>query len=146
MVNLGSVYGLPNVEKAFASGATLANGDLVILKANALQAAGAGETPLGVLVQNSVTASTTSALVNITVGLRVLMDSSSTGVVSTDPGKYFDLSGGTGAQVIDITTRDTTYTSGGSSKVFFCESVNPLGLGFDSLTTAGIYIVRKREF
>lgn len=129
----------------FPSGATLANGDLVTFQANALQASTAGQAVLGVLIQNSVTASTMSALVNITPGLRVVMDSSSTGIVSTDPGKYFDLTGGTGLQLIDITTRDTTYTGAGSQKTLICVLVNPQGLGVDAVTTAGQYILHKRQ-
>lgn len=141
-----SYFTVPMVIKQFASvNTTIAASDLVILRAGKIDVAAAGENVLGVAM-SAMTTATTVAEVNVTPGLQMVMDSSSTGIVSTDPGKFFDLVGGTGAMQIDISTRDITYTGAGTTRTFLCLEVNPQNVGFDSLTTAGLYGLRKPQF
>ena len=147
MYTRGSFYGLPEIIKKYDSNATIANGDTVVLKASQLEVGAAAETLLGVAIQ-AMTSSTVGGGVNCTPGLVVIMDSSSTGIVATDAGKYFDTTGGTNAQAIDISTRETTYNGAGTARAFVCTLVNPQGVNpvLDSDVSVGEFVIVKHQF
>lgn len=142
---VGSFLTINKVIKQFSSvNTTIAQGDLVILRAGKIDVAAAGENVLGVAM-SAMTTATTVAEVDVTPGMQIAMDSSSTGIVSTDPGKFFDIVGGTGAMQVDISTRDATYTGAGTTKTLLCLQVNPQNIGFDGTTSVGIYSLRKPQ-
>lgn len=101
----GSLVGATDFLLTYNSGATLASGDVVNMTSGELDIAATGERILGVIVK-AATSSTDNVQVNATPFLRVVMDNDNVGTTfaATHVGQAFDITGGTGAQVIDTST------------------------------------------
>lgn len=102
----GSLFtGLAEVVKAFDSNVTLAQYDLVNVQEGQLEIADTGEAIAGYVVQKAaVSSSSTAVQVNITPFMQVIMDSDETGDALAQDlvGELFAITGGTGAQIVDI--------------------------------------------
>ena len=134
--------GQPQTLKTYASNATLAAGDLVNLTSNQLEIAAPGERIKGVLMKPGTSASTSLA-VNITPFLTFLMDNDndSATFAATDAGSsFFDLIGGTGAQVIDTSSRAASDAVASTGQLA-CLEFNPNG----NDTSVGLFMINPDE-
>lgn len=122
------------------SGAQITAGDLVVYKTDGqLEPATAGDVVAGVAL-NSVAGSGSTVYFVAGKGLRVIMDNDNTGTTfaSTHVGGRFDMTGATGAQVVDTSTvaQAGNGTDGGQ---LICLEYNPQGYGLDTDTSIGVY-------
>lgn len=146
----GSLYNIADTEIEVDSNVTGAASDLVNVQSAQLEIADAGEAIAGVLLE-AVTSASTSASVNITPYLTVVMDNDndSATFASTD-GKgssLFDITGGTGAQIIDTDSRDASYDMAGTGQML-CIEYNPQGIrsDLDSDTSVGLFMINEHQF
>lgn len=142
--NRGSYFGIPVALKEFDSNVTLAKYDLVNVSSNQLELAATGEVITGQVLEAATSAST-GVSIDITPYLTVILDNDETGstLASTDPwSSYFDIAGTTGAQLVDISTRDAIDDGAGSGQVM-CLEYNPQGYGLDSDTSIGLYMLHE---
>ena len=77
-------------------------------------------------------------------GMKVYMDNDNTGTTfaSTHVGARFDMTGATGAMVVDTSTV-AQVGGGGETGQLFCIEYNPQGLGMDSDTSIGVYQIAE---
>lgn len=134
--------GTPQTLRQFDSNATLAVGDLVNVTDNQLEIAAAGERVAGVL-KKAVTNASTQASVNITPFLTFLMDNDNVGTTfaATHANSYFfDITGTTGAQVVDTSTAASSDTVASTGQLV-CLAYNPMG----NDTSVGLYMINPAE-
>lgn len=134
--------GTPQTLRAFDSNVTLTRGDLVNVAANQLELAATGEVIAGV-VKKAATSSSTGVTVNITPYLTFLMDNDNVGTTfaATHANSYFfDITGTTGAQVVDTSTADAIDDNAGSGQVM-CLAYNPNG----DDASVGLYMINPKE-
>lgn len=143
---LGSYFGVPTVANQYDSNATMTRGDFVNLEAGQLEVAGAGDFILGVCLETSVTNASTKVLVEEGPFLLVLMENDNVGTTfaATHVGTRFDITGGTGAQLVDTSTTQNTYTAPAGQ--LFCKAYNPQGYGADSNTAMGLFTVAESQY
>lgn len=141
----GSLAGVDPVFKAFTSGADGAANDFVNLESGVLEIASAGDELVGTLVADMEDGDT-GVLVNITPFATYLVDNDndSTTFAATHVGGGFDLTGGTGAQLVDTST--VAQTAGSISGQLICLEYNPQGFGFDSDVSIGLFKVNEPTF
>lgn len=145
MITRGSYWNLSEIARRFPSNATIAAGDLVNLESGQLEVLSTGDEVLGV-AKEAMTSATTAGDVNVTPGLIVVMDNDNDGTTfaSTHPGAAFDVTGGTGAQIVDTSTADDT--AGGRTGQLRCLEYNPQGVGYDSDTSVGLFMIAECQF
>lgn len=134
--------GTPQTLRAFDSNATLARGDLVNVTSNQLEIAAPGERIAGVL-KKAVTSASVGATVNITPYLTFLMDNdndSATFAATDANSKFYDLIGGTGAQVVDTSSGAASDTVASTGQLV-CLAFNPEG----NDTSVGLFMIRPEE-
>ncbi len=134
--------GTPQTLRPFASNATLARGDLVNVTANQLEIAATGERIAGILKKASTSASEGSQ-VNITPYLTYLMDNDNVGTTfgATHANSYyFDITGTTGAQVVDTSTLLASDTVTSTGQVV-CLAYDPNG----DDASVGLFMTRPGE-
>lgn len=136
----GSFYGFDKKYMKFDSGATLTAGDLVSLSSGELILA-TGSTPILGIVQEDATSSSTGVTVDVTPYQVVIMDNDNTGTTfaATHVGTLFDITGTTGAQVVDT-------SSTGSGDQLTCIEYNPQDEGLDSDVSIGKFVIVNQLF
>lgn len=143
---VGSLLATTTVFEEYASSETLAANDLVNIGSDGeLDLAATGERILGVTVEDA-TSSSTSVSVDITPYQRVIMDNDNTGTAfaATHVGSTFDITGATGAQVIDTSTVADGSAAAAAGQVS-CLEYNPQGFGLDDDTSIGMFLLRERQ-
>lgn len=137
---IGSLFGISDVLREYDGGGTFTKFDLVKLVSGELVVATAGDTVLGVSNEDATSASV-GVQVNVTPGLEVIMDNDNVGTTfdATLVGTSFDITGATGAQVVDTSTT-------GATGQLYCWDFNPKGFGFDTDTSMGRYSLSERPF
>lgn len=141
----GPLFGNAHVFIYVASNATLAAGDLVNVVDGQLELAAAGDRIAGVL-KNAVT-NATSGKVNITPYLTFLMDNDNVGTTfaATHANSYFfDITGTTGAQVVDTSTAAASETVASTGQLK-CLAFNPNAGTTLSDTSVGLYMINPSE-
>lgn len=143
-ISRGSIFGISDFLMEFSSGATLAAGDLVNLESGELAAASASDFLIGQTTE-AATSSSTGVAVNVTRGLKLIMDNDNVGTTFavTHVGAGFDITGATGAQIVDTSTLDQTYT--GLATHLRCLAYNPQDVGFDSDVSVGAFVIAQHQ-
>jgi len=103
----GSLFAgaLPSISLPFESNVTGAQFDLVNIQNGQIEIVDAGETIAGYVVdKTAISSSSTDVQVDITPFMMLVMDSDTTGddLAQDNIGELFDITGGTGAQIVDI--------------------------------------------
>lgn len=153
----GSLFsGLAEVIKAFDSNVTLAQYDLVNVQNGQLEVTDAGETIAGYVVQKAaVSSSSTGVQVNITPFMQVIMDSDETNdnLAQDLIGEYFNTTGGTGAQIVDIDSTTVGENPATSAQLCLLDQNDTThwdaGQVRDSLrgdTSVGRYLIVEAQF
>lgn len=147
VIGRGSGLGFSDYIREFDSNATLAASDLVNLESGQLEVASTGDW-IGGQVLEAATSSSTGVQVNVTRGLRVVMDNDNVGTTfaATHEGQRFDITGATGAQLVDTSTADATYTGPGGQLV--CLEYNPQFVrgDLDTDTSVGLFMIYDSQF
>lgn len=137
---------IPKQILRFDSNATLAKNDLVNVESGQLEVAGAGDFLAGYVMQ-AATSSSSDVPVDVTPLQLVVMDNDNTGTTfaATHVGNYFDITGGTGVQIVDTSTAGATYTALAGQLI--CLEYNPQGVrsDLDSDTSVGLFIMNPKE-
>jgi hypothetical protein len=142
----GPLFGGPHIFRFFNSNATLTAGDLVNVTDSKLELAAAGERIAGVISKAATNASTNHK-VNITPYLTFLMDNDNVGTTfaATHANSYFfDITGTTGAQVVDTSTAAASDTVASTGQLK-CLAFNPNAGTSLSDTSVGLYMVNRAE-
>jgi hypothetical protein len=131
--------------KKEVAGGTVKAGDLVTAKTNGkYQVAAAGAPIAGVAINDAVD----TGVLNIQtgIGLRILMQNDNVGTTfaATHKNAFFDITGGSTAQLVDTSTvlQAGDGTDSGQLK---CVEYNPQGYGYDSDTTMGLFEVNEKQ-
>lgn len=142
---LGSLFVTADVIQEYDSNVTGAETDLVNVQDSQIEIADAGEHIIGVLMED-VTSASTNAQVNVTPGLQVIMDNDndSATFAATDVGEFFDITGGTGAQIVNTDSKAAAQTTGSSGQLV-CLEYNPQGFGYDADTSVGRYMIKEHQ-
>lgn len=123
---------------------TITKGDLVYLTSGKLSnATVTGDfRPVGVALETVVGTGTNSCLVAIDDELILLMqnDNIAATFAATDVGKYFDVIGATGAQLVDTSTGSAT------TGVLFCLEYNPQVDPVRTDLTYGLFLIAEHAF
>lgn len=130
--------------KSATSGAAIAVGDLVTFKTDGqIEPTTTGDVIAGVALEAASGSGSTVRFV-AGEGLRVLMDNDNTGTTfaSTHVGGRFDMTGTTGAQVVDTSTV-AQVGDGTDTGQLLCLEYNPQGHGYDSDTSIGLFEVAE---
>ena len=143
--SLGSIFVTTDIILSFDSATTLTEGDLVNLQNGELQLADGGENILGQILEDATSAST-GVQVNATPGLVIVMDNDEVGGAfpSTSAGEFFDIIGATGAQLVDTSSSAAGETTGSSGQLL-CLAYNPQGVGVDSDTSYGKFLIKEHQ-
>ncbi len=143
-----AVTGIADATLYVDSNVTAAINDLVNVQSAQMELADAGEVIAGILLKDSITSSSTGVPINITPFLTVVMDSNSTFIAATDAGgsSVFDISGGTGAQIVNTSTRAARVATPSNTAQLLCLQYNPQGVGFDSDVSVGRFMILERQF
>jgi len=140
----GPLMGLGQ-SKVFTNSATaVAVGDLVNLVSGVLTVADAGDFVCGVVEEADSASGDVS--VNISPFLRGYMDNDNDGTTfaSTHVGYGFDITGATGAMVVDTSSADNTEAAPVGQLV--CLEYNPQERGFASDTSIGLFMIVEHQF
>lgn len=135
-IPVGSRFSAPTLHKKYDGGGTFAKGDFVKLSSGELVVATAGDTNILGVALAAGTSSSVNVAVDVTPGLMVIMDNDNVGTTfaATHVGTKFDITGSTGAHLVDTSTTGTTGN-------LLCLAYNPQGYGFDTDTSIGLFSV-----
>jgi hypothetical protein len=143
----GSKFGISDVVREYLGAGTVTAMDLVNAEAGEIVLASAGDFVAGVVLESG-TSSSTGLAVNVTPGLVIVMDNDNVGTTFavTHVGARFDITGTTGAQLVDTSTLDQTY--GAPSGTLVCREYNPqdVSSSLDSDTSVGSFIIADQQF
>lgn len=139
----GSLYGLEDAIMEFNAAGTFAADDSVMFDGSTgeIVVGTTGSKLVGIALEAATEASEDVA-VNATPFNTVIADNDNTGTTfaATHVGEYADLTGGTGAQVIDTSDFSTGVAT-------FCAlEYNPQGVGLDSDTSIGKFLLVESHF
>lgn len=139
-IPVGSEFGISDVLRSYLGGGTFAKGDLVMLSSGEAVVATATNRVIGV-ANEAATSSSTNVEINVTPGLRVIMDNDndSTTFAASHVGTYFDMIGSTGAHLVDTSSTTTAAT-------LYCLAYNPQGYGFDTDTSIGLFMLAETQY
>lgn len=147
-IPVGSLYGFSQTVHQFDSNATLTDGDLVTVQSGQLELAEGAELIAGVIMQDATSAST-GVDVNITPGQEVIMDNNNDVLTfaATDIGNRFNITGATGAQVVNTQSREAGTVTTPSNQLLTV-AYNPQGYrqDLDSDTSIGLFRIAKTQF
>ena len=124
-----------------ANSATVTEGDFVYFSSGRVTSASiAGARLIGV-AESTVTgnaAGTNKVMVNVTPNARYIVDNDndSTTFAASHVGTYFDLTGATGAQLVDTSTT-------GTSGQLLCLEYNPKIAPYGSDTSRGLFVIAE---
>lgn len=148
--------GLSEVMLEFDSNVTAEENDLVNIQNGQIEIADAGERIAGYVAQDAaVTSSSENVPVNITPFMTVVMDSDETGDALAQDlvGEYVDITGGTGAQIVDISESTAPETTSGSGQLVILKQNDgdnwDAGAIRDDLsgdTSVGLFMIREAQF
>jgi hypothetical protein len=144
------ISGLSEILLTVDSNVTGEANDLVNIQNGQIEIADPGERIAGYVAQSdSITSSSSDVPVNITPFMQVVMDNDNTGTtfVSTHVGENFDITGGTGAQIVDTSTVQGSEGTGTSGQLV-CLEYNPQNVrdDLDSDTSVGLFMIREHQF
>lgn len=142
----GSVLGVSPVYKGgFVGNATAAARDFANLESGKLELCSAGDEITGILMM-AMTNTSTDVMLNITPGMIVVMDNDNVGTTFavTHVGARFDITGATGAMLVDTSTASAT--AGSLSGQLACEAYSPNDVGYDGDASIGRFRVIERTF
>lgn len=146
---LGRLDGNTNYSTLYlpvASTVTVTKGDFVYLTSGRISSAtiAANNNLVGVVMETATgnVAGTVKALVCVDPEMRYLLDNDqdSATFAVTDVGKYFDLIGATGAQLVDTSSGST------STGQLLCLEYNPQISPVETDTSVGIFKIREHAF
>lgn len=142
----GSLIGATDFLMTINSGATLASGDIVNFSSGELDVAGAGERILGVVVKAAVS-TTNNVQVNATPFLRLIMDNDNVGTTfaATHVGFGFDITGATGAQVVDTSTATDLATTTNSAQLA-CTAFQPQFSSSTGAVSLGEFTIKEHVY
>ena len=140
-IPVGSIAATSDVVKGFNAGGTFAANDTVMFSSGELVVGTATSSLLGIALEAATSAST-DVKVNMTPGLRVIMDNDqdSDTFAVTDVGLYGDLVGATGVQQINTDTISSTPAT------FFVLEFNPQGFNLDTDTSIGLFTLHEQVY
>lgn len=144
MIQRGSAYGVADYILPFDSNATLTDGDLVNVQSGQLELPSAGQFIAG-SVNVDATSSTANAQVNATPGLRVVMDSNAS-LAATDIGYRYNVAGATGAQLVDVASKDTSLTAPSHQLLLLENNPQGIDLTLNDDLSVGLYMIAKTQF
>lgn len=103
-----------------------------------------GDPIFGIALEAATAENQTITVVRIVPGMKLLMDNDNVGTTFalTHVGARFDMTGATGAMVVDTSTA-AQVGGGGETGQLFCLGYNPKGFGMDSDTSIGLYQVAE---
>lgn len=142
------IPGLSETALAFDSNVTSAQFDLVNIQSGQVEIADAGERIAGYNNQKTAVTSASSDVEVVMVPfLVVIMDNDNDGTTfaATHVGDAFDITGGTGAQIVDTSTTTGLEATANSAQLA-CLEYNPQGVGYDDDTSVGKFMVREFQF
>lgn len=144
------IPGLAEVAHEWDSNVTGAQFDLVNIQNSQVEIADTGEVIAGYNNEKTaITNASTNVQVVITPFMQVVMDNDNTGTTfaSTHEGELFDITGGTGAQIVDTSTAGAP-EAGGASGQLICLEYNPQNVrdDLDTDTSVGLYMIREAQF
>lgn len=153
----GSLYaGLAEVVRDYDSNVILAQFDLCNLQNGQLEVADTGENILGhVLDKTAVSATSENVQVSITPFATYVLDSDETGdsLAQDLVGEFFDITGGTGAQIVDISATTAAENPAVSGQVVLLEqndgahwNAGDVRDDLDGDTSVGLYMVVEAQF
>lgn len=153
----GSLFtGLSEVIKLFDSNVTGEQFDLVNIQNGQIEIADTGERIAGYINQKTaITSDSTDVEVNITPFMTVVMDSDETGDTLAQDlvGEYFDITGGTGAQIVDISATTAPETTSGSGQLVLLDqndgthwNAGEIRDDLEDDTSVGRYLIREAQF
>ena len=139
------IVGSPNQYGSIkvTAGEAIAKNDFVTLLTDGeVEATGAGEGIFGIALEAADAKGDIITVVRAYPGMQVIMDNDNTGTTfaATHIGGRFDITGATGAQVVDTSTVAQDGTDAGQ---LFCIGYNPKGFGLDSDTSIGLYEIAE---
>lgn len=144
-ITRGSAFGIADYVREFNSNATLTAGDLVNVESGKLELVSTSDLIAGVVMESATNAST-GVQVNVTPALQVVMDSDGSGVLATQIGARFMVTGATGAQIIDISSVDTSATAPSGQLVLLQNNPQGIAASLDSDTSVGLFMIAKHQF
>lgn len=103
-----------------------------------------GDPIFGIALEAATAEDDIITVVKVVPGMQIYMDNDNTGTTfaATHVGARFDITGATGAMVVDTSTA-AQVGGGGETGQLFCLEYNPQGLGMDSDTSIGVYQVAE---
>lgn len=125
------------------SGAAIAKNDFVyIVTDGQVEACAAGAGIFGIALEAASGSGESILVLRARPGMKVIMDNDNTGTTfaSTHVGGRFDITGSTGAQLVDTSTVAQDGTDSGQ---LFCLEYNPKGYGLDSDTSIGLFEIAE---
>ena len=139
------IVGSPNqygTIKVTAGEAIAKNDFVTLLTDGEAEATAAGEGIFGIALEAADAKGDIITVVRAYPGMQVIMDNDNTGTTfaATHVGGRFDITGTTGAQVVDTSTVAQDGTDAGQ---LFCIGYNPKGFGLDSDTSIGLYEIAE---
>ena len=139
------IVGSPNQYGSIkvTAGEAIAKNDFVTLLTDGeVEATGTGEGIFGIALEAADAKGDIITVVRAYPGMQVIMDNDNTGTTfaATHIGGRFDITGATGAQVVDTSTVAQDGTDAGQ---LFCIGYNPKGFGLDSDTSIGLYEIAE---
>lgn len=146
------IPGIAEVTRKVDSNVTAANFDLVNVQSAQLEIADATEMIAGYINddRSSITSSSEDVEIVVTPFTQVVMDNDNTGATFASThaeGSYvFDITGGTGAQIVDTNTAATRYNAG--SAQLLCLEYNPQNIrdDLDDDTSVGLFMILEAQF
>lgn len=148
--------GLSEVIAKFDSNVTGEQYDLVNIQNGQVEIADGGERVAGYVNQKTaITNASEDVEVNITPFMTVIMDSDETGdsLAQDLVGEYFDITGGTGAQIVDVSETTAPETTAGSGQLVLLKQndgdhwdAGQVRDDLDSDTSIGLYMIREAQF
>lgn len=139
------IVGSPNQYGSIkvTAGEAIAKNDFVTLLTDGeVEATAAGEGIFGIALEAATAKGDIITVARVYPGMQVIMDNDNTGTTfaASHIGGRFDITGTTGAQVVDTSTIAQDGTDAGQ---LFCIGYNPKGFGLDSDTSIGLFEIAE---
>jgi len=125
------------------AGEAIAKNDFITLLTDGqAEVTAAGEGIFGIALESASAAGQKIKVRRVHPGMVVMMDNDNVGTTfaSSHVGARFDITGTSGAQLVDTSTAAQDGTDAGQ---LFCIEFNPKGYGFDSDTSIGLFEIAE---
>lgn len=130
--------------KLAAAEAVAVNDFVTIVGDGKAECTDAGDPIFGIALEAATAEDQIITVVRVVPGMKVRMDNDNTGTTfaATHVGARFDITGATGAMLVDTSTV-AQVGGGGETGQLFCVEYNPQGFGVDSDTSQGIFEIAE---